>query len=392
MTAVLLLVVAGVLVAAYGSVFVARRLGAPSAVILIALGLFASLLWPNSYHHAVSGGLELLGSLGLVLIVLEGALDLHLTRERVPLIRRAAAASVVITLVTSVLIAAVLHFALEAPVRAALLVGVAFGILSSAILIPSLVGMRPELREFLTYESVISDIVGILCFSLVIDVEVFDLNLLWSTIGKLLVTSALGLGGALALTYVLKVTERRHTFFLILALLLAVYAVGKLLHLPTLLVILVFGVLVNNLDRVRDRFPVARVPQLPEHTLNEFRMLNDESSFVVRSFFFVILGYSISPADLIDPTAWLVASLLLAVIYCVRALGMSIWVRTNVMQLTLLAPRGLVTIILYLSIPAQLQIVEVGPPVVSLVVVFTALVMGVGLLLKSKQAGVAEHA
>ena len=386
MTAALIMMVAGVLVAAYASAQVARRLGVPSAVLLIALGLGAGLIWPNSYRAAVAGGLELLGSLGLVLIVLEGALDLHLTRERVPLIRRAAAAAVVITLGTAGLIALGLHLGLDAPLRPALLAGVAFGILSSAILIPSLGGVRPELREFLTYESVISDIVGIVCFALVLEAETPDLNLIWSTVGKLIVTSALGLVGALALTYVLKVTERRHTFFLILALLLLVYAVGKLLHLPTLLVILVFGLLVNNLDRVRERFPMLRVPELPGHTLDEFRMLNDESSFVVRSFFFVILGYSIAPSDLVDPSAWAVAGGLLVVIYSVRAAGLGIWARPEALRLSLLAPRGLVTIILYLSIPVGLQVAQVGASVLSLVVVLTAVVMGVGLVLISRAA------
>lgn len=386
MTAALVLVVAGVLIAAYASVYAARRLGLPAAVLLIALGLLGGMVWPNTYRTAVTGGLELLGSLGLVLIVLEGALDLHLTRERLPLIRRAALAAVVITLVSAMLMALGLHFMLGAEMKAALLAGIAFSILSSAILIPSLSGLRPELREFLTYESVVSDIVGILCFSLVLEAEVFDLNVLWSTVGKLLVTALIGLLGALALTYVLRVTERRHTFFLILALLLAAYAVGKLMHLPTLLVILVFGLLLNNIDRVRDRFPNARVPELPAHTLDEFRMLNDEASFAVRSFFFVILGYSIAPQDLIDPHAWAVAGVLLAVIYTVRISGLSIWARAEAWRLSLLAPRGLVTIILALSIPAELVISGLGTPVLSLVVLVSALVMGVGLLTLRRSA------
>lgn len=380
MTLVLVVLLALVLVAAYGAAVLARRWRVPAALLLMALGLLAAGLYPNVYAGPVRQGLEVLGTLGLILIVLEGALDLRLTRARLPLIRRAAGVAVAVTVLTSGLIALGLHLWAGAPVKGALLAGVAFGIVSSAILIPSVTHLADEQREFLTYESVISDILGILLFSIVLEAEALNLQLVWGLLGKLVATLLLSGAGAVLLTYLLDWVAGRHRFTLIVALMVLVYAAGKWLHLPTLMAVLFFGLLINNLDRLREALPALRLPTLPHADVEELRMLNEEGAFVIRSFFFVLLGYSIEPAGLVEAQALAVAGGLLLAIYAARGLVVALSRQPGGGRVALLAPRGLVSIILYVSIPPALAPAAVGPAVLGLVVLATAVVMLLGLM------------
>ena len=81
-------------------------------------------------------------------------------------------------------------------------------------------------------------------------------------------------------------------FFLVFALLIIIYEGGKMLNLPSLLIILVFGLMVNNwekisLKKIRKFFPHNEV-------LNHLRSMHSitaESSFLVRTFFFIFLAF-----------------------------------------------------------------------------------------------------
>jgi hypothetical protein len=53
--------------------------------------------------------------------------------------------------------------------------------------------------------------------------------------------------------------------------------------------------------------------------------------------------------------------------------------------LTLIAPRGLITILLFYSIPAQQRILQLSEGVLFVVIVLTSLMMTIGLLMSKKQ-------
>ena len=63
----------------------------------------------------------------------------------------------------------------------------------------------------------------------------------------------------------------------------------------------------------------------------------------------------------------------------------------NSAPLTLIAPRGLITILLFYSIPAEQRMEELSDGVLFMVIVFTGLAMTIGLLL-NKQTSTEEIA
>jgi NhaP-type Na+/H+ and K+/H+ antiporter len=95
MTNIAILVASGMLLVAYAVEHFGRRFRVPGVVLLIVTGLVARQVMDamGMEHRWVEPIVPLLGTLGLILIVLEGALDLAVTRERRGLIVTAAASS-----------------------------------------------------------------------------------------------------------------------------------------------------------------------------------------------------------------------------------------------------------------------------------------------------------
>ena len=352
MTNQAILAFAALLVFAYLLDIVGRRFRLPSVILLILTGMGLRQLLD-------AAGLELqwvnplvpvLGTIGLVLIVLEGALDLSLSAERRVLILRAAAAAVLGFVACVVVFAAMFQFGLGLETPTAVLAAIPFAVISSAVAIPSSAGLSPGSREFVTYESSISDIVGVLVFYAWLASggrwPEFAADLLGGGLLSLVVAAIAAIG----LLYLINRIEGHVRFLPLLAGLLLVYALGKELHLSPLVLVLVCGLLLNNARLV------ARVPRLGamlrdgyEATLGEFKGLVAELTFAVRSFFFLLLGYWTEVGHMREARAAVVAVAVVAAIYLTRRLLLGALRQPEARRLLWLAPRGLITVLLFLA-------------------------------------------
>ena len=199
------------------------------------------------YHHWVEPIVPVIGTLGLILIVLEGALDLTVTRERRGLIVTAAGLVAAGLPVDARRVRAdlrLLRSSFATPV--AMLAAIPFAVISSAVAIPSAAGLPEQPREFVVYESSLSDILGVLVFyawlSAAGSLEGFAADLFGG--GALSLVAALL--AALALFYFINQIVGHVRFLPLLAGLVFLYAIGKELHLSPLIVVLVCGLLINN--------------------------------------------------------------------------------------------------------------------------------------------------
>ena len=136
----------------------------PSVLLLLGLGMAlrpvcATLGWSLP---GLARLLPEIGTAGLILIVLEGALELRFSRARAPLIWR----SLFLAAVTMALLAVALAYALTALVgcdfRTGLLNALPFSVISSAVAVPTSRLLGAEDAEFIIYESAFSDILGVL--------------------------------------------------------------------------------------------------------------------------------------------------------------------------------------------------------------------------------------
>jgi Kef-type K+ transport system membrane component KefB len=101
----------------------------------------------------------------LILIVLEASLDLSLSREKTRLIVSSLSSAIVLFLIFVVLFTGMLFYIFHYDVRTSLVNIIPIAIISSAVAIPSAISLADPEREFVIYESSLSDIVGILTFN-----------------------------------------------------------------------------------------------------------------------------------------------------------------------------------------------------------------------------------
>jgi cell volume regulation protein A len=374
-----ILAASALLLGAYLLDLLARRLRLPAVALLIAAGMTVRQALDASgirLLHWVDPVVPILGTVGLILIVLEGALDLELRRERARLIAVAGASALIGFTACVAAFAVLLHHAIGLDYFRAVLAAAAFAVISSAIAIPSAASLAPKAREFVVYESSISDILGVLVFYAWLEsagsIARFETGLLAGLVGSVAVAAV-----AAVVLYALLNRMRGHVRFLpLLAGIVLLYAGGKALHLSPLIMVLAGGLLLNN-PQLLDRLPRVRRLHAPEYeqTLREFKGIVAELTFAAKSFFFLLLGFWTDLSHMASPSAWLVAGAIVAVIYASR-LGLLAALRQPAAdRLVWIAPRGLITVLLYLAAAEAVGLAAFPFGAVMLVVLTTSLLV-----------------
>lgn len=369
------------LLLAFGIERLGRVSGIPSVVILIAVGLAAKpvLALFGLNLEGIDAAVPVIGTVGLVLIVLEGALDIELRRDRL----RAAAGAFLMAcgglIVCTGLFAGAAVVALPVTPFQALLLAVPFAVISSAVAIPSSSFLPPRGREFVVYESSLSDILGILLFFSLLSSDGTASGAFLGLVGGGVLSLLLAIVCAVGLALILMRIDGHIRFIPLLAGLFGLYAVGKLMHLSPLIMVLLFGLALNNPTLIT-RFRPFRgwLDDSYEATLNEFKLLTVELTFAVRGFFFILLGYWTDLSDLVSWKAWLAAVLVLGVIYGSRHLMLRLIRSEFALPLTWIAPRGLITVLLFLAAREHLPLPRYFDGTVMLVVLASATLIAVG--------------
>ena len=93
-----------------------------------------------------------------------------------------------------------------------------------------------------------------------------------------------------------------------------------------------------------------------EGVLGDFKIITAESAFVVRTFFFIIFGWSVYLGSLLSFKVIGIGLIILAIIYIVRAIILFIFNGNDIIPQLFLAPRGLITILLFFAIPKELSL------------------------------------
>ena len=141
---------------------------------------------------------------------------------------------------------------------------------------------------------------------------------------------------------------------MILALLILSYDIGKdILKLPSLVLIFIFGVFLGNFSNlIPERFKkYAKTEKVSKDDLHEFNLLTSESTFLVRTFFFLFFGFSIPLESFIELEPYIIGATVLLIMYGVRYFYLAFTDKDEESKpLLYFSPRGLITILLFLSI------------------------------------------
>jgi hypothetical protein len=320
-----------------------------------------------------------MGALGLVLIVLEGAFDLRLSREHWVANLQALLSASVGVLVCAALFSLAGIWLLQLAAYDALLLALPMSVISSAVAIPASGFMSREGREFVVYESSISDILGILLFFAVLNSDQTATGILSSLAINGLISIVLGSLCALGLLYVLFKLTGHIRFVPLLSGLFALYALGKLWHLSPLIMVLMFGLILNNPSMLARLGWFRNIVNTDAYgnTVREFKSLTAELTFAVRGVFFVLLGYWTDLGSVGHWGAWLTAGILLLGIYMPRYWTLTALGVPSSPTLTWLAPRGLISVLLYFTAKETVHPPEFLDGTLMLVVMLSAMAMGI---------------
>jgi cell volume regulation protein A len=373
--------------------FVANRLSkltrVPDVIVLLLIGVTLGpiLHWVNP--ETFKGAVHILGMLALLLILFEGGLELRLRQA----LRYFPAGLLLVVLsfgLSMGLIALVGRPLLHLAWSDCLLLGATLGCTSGAIVIPALqqIAAPEPVKITLTIEAALGEVIAVLIVG-----SMLNMAMSQSLISGMAADFSHHLLGALIVGVGIGVIWSRlwplvaglpYSNILNLGVVLGVFAVARYVGGSGLLGELVFGITLANL------------PRTPHMARQGARMLafHAELSFLVRSFFFVMLGVvaEFISRKYIIPILGILAALILARYLAVQ---LSRWAVRDVTRkqtelLFWILPRGLVTAVLALEIVDARGAVFAFLPAMAFTVVLVTNLFIVWGAVKSGQAEVVE--
>ena len=398
----------GLLVLAFVANRLVRFTGVPDVIILMATGVLIGpvLHWVNpEIFRGVTQGF---GSLALILILFEGGLELKL-REIISHFAGGLFLCVFSYVLSAAAIALIFRQALHFAWIPAFLVGAAFGCISSSILLPVLqqVNLRREVKVTLLVEAILRRRAGRSRrhhpsryrrrkqrFAQTHCLELFSSVILAVACGALI--------GILWAYLLPLLSEERFWHVLTFAAVLLTYAGVHALHGNDLVAVLVFGLTLSNYPAARKRvhfddapeqtdwFSETPVKQEPgsshARSQGQMRTFHGELAFLIRTFFFVLLGALVKFAGLRQHAVLAVgcfAALFLVRLFVVQS-GRFAWraFTSHERELMIwLLPRGLITAVLGIDI-LEARGVEFGflPSLAFAVILITNLALLIGTL------------
>jgi len=378
---------------------ISSKTNVPSVIMLLILGIsIKSGLDFMGYGASVGaidryGILPIIGTMGLILIVLEAALDLELSKDKWPVIWRSYMVALFSLGTTSTAIALILEYLLFIDLFQAFLYALPLSIMSSAIVIPSVSSLKAENKEFMIYESTFSDILGIMAFYFMLgnDGGESAAEVVMGVSTNIILTIVLSVIISGLLVWIFQKITSHVKLFLVIAILMLLYAIGKLAHFSSLVLILTFGLMLNN-PELFFRGKLSRfiqVGNLKPH-IRDFHIITLESAFVLRTFFFVIFGLTISLSSLLSIKVLIVSLSIIGATYLLRYIMLRVFKKDGMNPLLYITPRGLITVLLFFSIPAEYLSDDFDSGILLFAIIATSLIMTSALISNGRKKGIQD--
>jgi NhaP-type Na+/H+ or K+/H+ antiporter len=204
--------------------------------------------------------------------------------------------------------------------------------------------------------------------------------------GNIFLTIAISVILSYVLLYVIQNIKGQAKFFLFLAVLVLLYSIGKMFHLSSLIIILLFGLLLRNhkvllFKKLEDWLYDDKI----DAVFDEFKLITVETSFLVRTFFFVVFGMTLPLTALVSWKVWFISVIFIVVGYLLRFLIFKIVVQKDIMPQVFIAPRGLISVLLFFAIPLELRNAGIENGVLFVVIIATSIIMAIALIANSKK-------
>jgi potassium/hydrogen antiporter len=359
----------------------------PTVILLLLLGWFLHLFvdFFGIMMPDLNDALPILGTVGLILIVLEGGLELDINKDKTKILINSSLSALVPLLILLFVIGYVIRFYSGASWVDSLVNAIPFCIISSAIAIPSVQNLGKARREFVIYESSLSDIFGVIVFNFMVTNSAINATSIGHFLMETVLMLVISMAASIGLAFLIRRIDHSVKFVPIIMMVVLIYVISKEYHLPALIFILIFGLFLNNLDEIK-RFPFIQKlnPETFDDEVHRFREIVGEFAFLIRTMFFILFGFLIDVQKLLDPTSLMFSLGIIACILIIRVVQLKL-AKMPLIPLLFIAPRGLITILLFISIPLARQVPMINESLMIQVIVLSALAMMVGLLFKKDE-------
>lgn len=351
----------GLLVLAFLANRLFRVTRVPDVIVLMAAGL---VLGPGL--HLVNTSLlrpvtHFFGTLALVLILFEGGLELEV-RDTIRHFPAGLLLSVYAYILTTISVTCVFHYSQGAPTETSLLVGAVLGCTSSAIILPVLqqIEVSKPVRITMLLDASISDTLAVLTVGILLTLKIsggqIASQFMTGIAYQFSVSIVVGLIAAYIWSYLLPLmSEQRFWQVLTFSAVLLLYAAMEGIGANGLIAVLIFGLGIANFHRLnRSALDSTLGPDPPSGHV-QIHHFHSELSFLVRSFFFVLIGLVVDVKGLIKYdllVGGLVGAMVLARWIAVRATWWA-WRDAGPLERELpmwIQPRGLITVVLALGV------------------------------------------
>ena len=373
----------------------------PSVILLLSLGwglkqlvyflineelFFLSKEKEIEWTKNLTNLLSILGTVGLIVIVLEGALDVHLNKKKFSLFRKSIVVAVIPMLLLGFGLAWAFTYFGNFDFKSSLTSAIPLCVISSAIAIPSVKYLSRRNKEFVIYESSMSDILGVLFFNFVALNVTINFSAFIFFIYELGIITIISFVATVGLAFLLSRIDHHIKFLPIIILVILIYAISKVYHLPALIFILLFGLFIGNLEEFKKyKFINALRPDQLNLEVKKFKEILSEATFLIRALFFLLFGFLITTDELLNPDTLVWALGISGAIFLIRFIQLKL-AKLPASPLLFIAPRGLITILLFLEISAigGKPIEVVNRPLLIQIIVITSIILMLGLMFHKK--------
>lgn len=342
-----------IILVGFFSLTIFERTKLPDVLLLLLFGAVIGPLTGVIQPAQFIGLAPFVGTLALIMVLLEGGLNLSLSKvvKRLP---QASLFSVAVFILGTVLSGAALHFFLNWNLLDALFLGVVVGGSSSTIVMPILAQLSAgeEVKTLLSLESVITDVLCIvvaLALLEIISSNAVDYSSAAQSIASAFTTAiVVGILFGLFWVKVLQKFQGKSLGYVVtLAVVFILYAFNEAIGGSGAIAVLVFGLVLGNSVELAELLKWKGEFQIDA----SIKKMQTEIAFFVRTFFFVYLGIIFNTNAFGGQVIILVGLLLLALFagraIIVRALGQAnaVMKKYSVLLMTM-APRGLAAAVL----------------------------------------------
>jgi len=387
MTDTIIIAFCSLLLLAYLFNLTASKTKIPSVILLLLMGWGVNKITSFLEYELpdFSSLLPVIATVGLVLIVLEGSLELQLNSSKIRVIKKSFLGALASIVVLTLILSFTFQYVAGGSLKASILNAIPLCVISSAIAIPSIGSISKLNKEFIIYESSLSDILGVLIFNFIARNENINIYSFGEFGLQLFAMIIISIAATMGLSWLLRKIDHHVKFIPIILLVVLIYSVAKTYHLPALIYIMIFGLSIGNIGQFkRTKWTERLNTEALQNEIKKFKELVIEGAFLVRALFFILFGYLLKTEEILNGETFKWAIGIVLLLFVLRSIQLKIS-RLPLNPLLFIAPRGLITVLLFLTITQANHISLVNNSLIIQVMILSTLVMTFGLMITGKK-------